>query len=98
MNLRRFKEHADEIRFVEKNSDHLSMCWSHPLKNAHGRAVNPSTNTMWYDMVEGIYIKHPEVDEDCIWATNETGFQPASGERERVIGAMLWSPFVLMAP
>lgn len=74
-------------RFVEKNSDRLKTCWSSKLEQLRGRAVNPATNDLWHDIVEGSLEEHPDVDEDCIWATDETGFHPSLGHRERVIGA-----------
>ena len=49
--------------------------------------VNPVTNNLWHNIVEGLLEEHPNVDEDCIWATNETGFYPLLGHHEYIIGA-----------
>jgi hypothetical protein len=38
-------------RFVEKHADRLTMYWAHPLDNTRGRAVNPITNTQWFDIL-----------------------------------------------
>ncbi|KAF8239638.1 hypothetical protein L208DRAFT_1029613, partial [Tricholoma matsutake] len=40
--------------FIEKHSDCLSMYWAHPLDNAHGCAVNPTTNKQWFDLLETV--------------------------------------------
>lgn len=73
-------------RFVEKHSDHLKMSWSRPLDSKRGRAVNPHTNKAWFDLLEGVMDKL-DIDEDCIYAADEIGISPQSGERERVIGS-----------
>ena len=72
--------------FVKKYSNSMKMCWSHPLESAHGNAVNPFTDAAWFDLLLKIFTEL-EVEEDCIWAADETGFQPGNGYRERVIGS-----------
>ncbi|KAJ7438903.1 hypothetical protein B0H11DRAFT_1824888, partial [Mycena galericulata] len=39
-------------RFCEKHSDRLETYWTAPLDNKRGRAVNPMTNSQWFDLLE----------------------------------------------
>ncbi|KAJ7759016.1 hypothetical protein DFH07DRAFT_711119, partial [Mycena maculata] len=39
-------------RFCEKHSDRLDTYWTAPLDNKRGRAVNPTTNAQWFDLLE----------------------------------------------
>ncbi|KAF9493872.1 hypothetical protein BDN71DRAFT_1394190 [Pleurotus eryngii] len=39
-------------RFLERHSDSLSFYWGHHLKDKQGRAVNPTTNKAWFDLLE----------------------------------------------
>jgi hypothetical protein len=73
-------------RFVEKHADCLKTSWSRPLDSKRGRAVNPHTNKAWFNLLEGVFKKH-DIDEDCIYAADEIGISPDSGEHERVIGS-----------
>jgi hypothetical protein len=41
-------------RFCEKHDDRLQTCWTTPLDNKRRRAVNPVTNTAYFDMLEDI--------------------------------------------
>ncbi|KAF8174026.1 hypothetical protein K438DRAFT_1525755, partial [Mycena galopus ATCC 62051] len=41
-------------RFVEKHSVRLQAFWGKPMDNKRGRAVNPHTNTAYFDMVEEV--------------------------------------------
>ncbi|KAH7919223.1 hypothetical protein BV22DRAFT_1023352, partial [Leucogyrophana mollusca] len=70
-------------RFVEKHSDCLKMSWSRPLESKWGCAVN--LNKAWFDLLEDTMKKY-HVEEDCIYAVNEIGISPSSGEKEWVIG------------
>jgi len=72
-------------RFVERQSNSLGRYWTAPLDTARGRAVNKTTNERWYNLL-GDTIKKNNIEEDCIWAADETGFQPGGGVKERVIG------------
>ncbi|KIK75308.1 hypothetical protein PAXRUDRAFT_173211 [Paxillus rubicundulus Ve08.2h10] len=73
-------------RFLERHSDNLGRYWSAPLDTARGRAVNENTNKAWFDLL-GKTIDMNNIEEDCLWAADETGFQPGGGLWERVIGA-----------
>lgn len=44
----------------------------------------------WCTLLKHTLDKY-HIEEDCIWAADETGFQPGVGQKQRVIG-----PFVLM--
>lgn len=72
-------------RFVEKHDDRLRMCWSRSLHTNRGRAVNPTTNEGYFDLLSSTIARH-DIVQECTWATDETGIQPESGEKERVIG------------
>ncbi|KAJ7934116.1 hypothetical protein B0H13DRAFT_1855592 [Mycena leptocephala] len=54
---KRIKEAVDEIcrarlgaAFPPTHSNRLSIYWSYPLDNMCGHAVNPATNTAWFDL------------------------------------------------
>lgn len=72
-------------RFVEKHADSLKTSWSRSLDSKRGRAVNPHTNKAWFDLLEDVFEKY-DINEDCIYAADEIGISPDSGEHERVIG------------
>ncbi|KIK97782.1 hypothetical protein PAXRUDRAFT_135622, partial [Paxillus rubicundulus Ve08.2h10] len=67
--------------FLERHTAHLASYWSVPLDTAHGRAVNKHTNTAWFDLL-GKTIAVQKIEEDCLWAADETGFQPGGGLRQ----------------
>jgi hypothetical protein len=71
-------------RFLERHSSDLGRYWSAPLDMSRGRAVNENTNKAWFDLL-GKTINEKNISEDCLWAADETGFQPGGGLRERVI-------------
>ncbi|KAJ7848358.1 hypothetical protein B0H14DRAFT_2187115, partial [Mycena olivaceomarginata] len=51
-------------RFVEKHHDHLWTYWSHSLDNRCGRAVNPATNTAWFDLLEDVLAGRRDAEFD----------------------------------
>jgi hypothetical protein len=73
-------------RFIEKHSDHLKTSWSSALDSKRGRAVNANTNTVWFNLLEGVLDQY-DIAEDCIHAVDEVGISAQSGEGERVIGS-----------
>ena len=77
--------------FVAKHADHLKTSWASPLDSKRGRAVNPNTNKAWFDLLEAVSDKL-SISEDCIYAVDEIGISPQSGERERVIGSQKRGP------
>ncbi|KAF8834254.1 hypothetical protein BDN67DRAFT_985454 [Paxillus ammoniavirescens] len=90
LNHKGLKHHVDAIlraRLGETfpKSDHLGRYWSSPLDPSRGQAVNPNTHKTWCDLLEGTINKYNIVG-GCLWAADETGFQPGGGQKERVIG------------
>ena len=71
--------------FVVKYATRLKVSWSRALDSKRGQAVNPHTHKAWFDLLQHIY-KEFNLDEECIFAADETGISPDSGDRERVIG------------
>jgi hypothetical protein len=71
--------------FIEWHSAHLSCYWSSSLDTAHSHAVNPNTNAKWYNLL-GNTIEEKGIEHDCIWAADESRFQPGKGLKEHVIG------------
>ncbi|KAF7326341.1 HTH CENPB-type domain-containing protein [Mycena sanguinolenta] len=59
-------------RFLEKYHDELWMYWSHSLDNKRGRAVNPATNTAWFDLLENVLAGRCDHE-----------FEPAPSEEDR---------------
>jgi hypothetical protein len=98
---RRLREHGNQIlkarlgedcpplgqkwseRFVSRHQDKLKSTWSRKMETNRGRAVNATNHSDWFELL-GKTIEG--VDPDCIWAADETGFQPSAGQKERVIG------------
>lgn len=72
-------------RFVEKHSDRLSTYHSRPLDSVRGRAVNPTTNAAWFQLL-GETIKKYDIAPACVYGSDESGFQPGCGTSECVIG------------
>jgi hypothetical protein len=72
-------------RFVMHNHSRIQMYKAQPLESAHGHAVNLTTNKQWMDMLGSVIAENGIVDE-TMWAADESGFQPANGSGERVIG------------
>ncbi|KIK19723.1 hypothetical protein PISMIDRAFT_658664 [Pisolithus microcarpus 441] len=72
-------------QFIECHSSQLHQFWSSSLDTARGHAVNKNTNKEWYDLL-GNTIDKFKIDADCLWAADETGFQPGNGVKECVFG------------
>jgi hypothetical protein len=47
--------------------------------------VNQNTNAEWYNLL-GNKVGETGIKQDCMWAADESGFQPGKGLNERVIG------------
>jgi hypothetical protein len=72
-------------RFVEKHSHRLGTYWSRPLDNARARGVNPATNEAWFDLLGRVLLTGDggqPIAPECLWAMDETGFQPGGGVSE----------------
>ena len=72
--------------FVEKHSDQLGTYWARALNSARGQAVNPATNTAWFNLLGGM-IEKENIDDFLMWAADESGFQPGGGTCKCVMGA-----------
>ncbi|KAF8551421.1 hypothetical protein OG21DRAFT_1417964, partial [Imleria badia] len=49
-------------------------------------AVNEHTNSAWFNLL-GNTIQTHKIEHNCVWAADETGFQPGGGLSQQVIGA-----------
>jgi hypothetical protein len=78
-------------RFVEKHSDRLKSSWATPLDSKRGRAVNPSTNDAWWELLGDISQKY-NIKPHNTYGVDEFGTQTGAGERERVIGPKKHGP------
>src|SRR5882762_3536907 len=68
--------------FVEKHSDHLSTYTSRPLEDVRGRAVNPTTNKAWFELLGEVLEKGDNgqpIAQECCYGVDEAGFQPEIG-------------------
>lgn len=72
-------------RFLEKHSDRLKTFYASPLDRTRANAVNPVTHKMFFDLLEKTLKEH-NIDQDCIYAADETGFMPGRACRSKVIG------------
>lgn len=72
-------------RFLEKHSDRVQGYYSTGLESKRGRAVNLNTHEAWFKVL-GDTLKKYNVDPDCIYGCDETGFMPGRGTRTRVFG------------
>lgn len=70
-------------RFVIRHQDEIKTTWSRHLDSNRGRAVNATNHEHWFNLLGGTI---DGVESECIWAADETGFQPGIGFKERVIG------------
>ncbi|KAG1877373.1 hypothetical protein F4604DRAFT_1680054 [Suillus subluteus] len=95
LNHKHLKFHVDALfdgvgknwtdHFVGRHSAQLGHYWSSSLDTACGRAVNPNTNVEWYKLLEET-LEEKNIEPDCIWAADESGFQPGEGLKECVFG------------
>ncbi|KIK94277.1 hypothetical protein PAXRUDRAFT_143223, partial [Paxillus rubicundulus Ve08.2h10] len=76
-------------RFLHCHADGLHKYWSSVLDTKWGCAVNEHTHKVWCDLLKSTIDEHG-IGEDCLWAADETGFQPSEGQRQWVIGAAKW--------
>lgn len=68
--------------FIEKYSERLSTYNARSLETVCGRAVNPSTNNAWFDLL-GEVLKTGDdgspIAPECIIGADEAGFMPEVG-------------------
>jgi hypothetical protein len=72
-------------RFLNRHVGCLGTYWSSTLDTKRGRAVNEHTHKAWFDLLKDTQERYG-IEQDCTWAVDETGFQPGSGLKQRVIG------------
>jgi hypothetical protein len=70
-------------RFTTCHANRVAQYWSSSLDTARGRAVNPHTHKAWCNLLKET-LDRENIEEDCIWAADETGFQPGGGPKQRV--------------
>ncbi|KLO14845.1 DDE-domain-containing protein, partial [Schizopora paradoxa] len=58
---------------------------SSPLERARAQAANPANNKVFYDLLESVITEH-NIEPDCIFAMDETGFMPGRACTSKVIG------------
>ena len=68
-------------RFITRHSNRIQTIWSSSLEGACARSANPTNNKEWFELLKIL----ENVDEDCIWAADETGIQTAAAVKEHVI-------------
>jgi hypothetical protein len=89
-------------RFITRHSDALKTFWTHPLDDKRGRAVNPTNNTAWFDLLEEVLAGRKDYELDSadfegatdfvpirpenIYGTDETGFYESTSVKHKVIG------------
>lgn len=71
-------------RFVQRHSDALAMYWSSGLDSKRGRAVNPTANAKWQELLKQL-LEEFNIQAEDIYGTDETGFMSGIGQKERVI-------------
>lgn len=72
-------------RFLERHSDRLKTFFSSPLESSRARAANPATHKMFFDILERV-MRENNIEFDCIYAADETGFMPGRASTAKVIG------------
>jgi hypothetical protein len=72
-------------RFTTRHANRVAQYWSSSLDTARGRAVNPHTHKAWCNLLKET-LDRENIEEDCIWAADETGFQPGGRPKQRVFG------------
>ena len=71
--------------FLDHYSDQLAQHWSSPLDTKRGQAVNENTHKAWCALLEHT-IDEYGIQEDTLWAADESGFQPGTVQKQHVIG------------
>jgi hypothetical protein len=71
------------VRFMLRHSDQIKMADSRPLEDKRGRAVNPTANTHYWELLEGTVSRY-KIRPDTTFGADEVGVQARGNERERV--------------
>ena len=72
-------------RFVERNHTKLHKYLSRPIDATRAQAANPHANAEWFKLL-GETIKKYDIQPDCIYGTDESGFMMGLHQRWMVIG------------
>ncbi|KAI6023059.1 hypothetical protein BKA83DRAFT_4003365, partial [Pisolithus microcarpus] len=72
--------------FLQWHHGCLSTYWSSSLDSKCGQAVNENTHKAWCTLLKHT-LDENHIEEDCIWAADETGFQPGVGQKQWVIAS-----------
>lgn len=72
-------------RFVEKHSSRIQGYFTTGLESVRGQAVNINTHRAWFDVLDK-HMKKYNVEPDCLYGFDETGFMPGRGTRSRAFG------------
>ena len=71
-------------RFLNKNRDWLQTKYGSNLENVRGAAVNPSTITHWFELLQAQF-KHFNFEAGNIYAMDESGFPFGTGQKVKVV-------------
>ena len=69
--------------FISRHSEQIKMSDSRPLEDKHGRAVNPTANKHYWELIENLITKY-RIREETTFGSDEVGVQSRGNERERV--------------
>ena len=69
--------------FILRHSGRIKMSDSRPLEDKRGRAVNPTANKHYWELIESI-VKKYGIREATTFGSDEVGVQSRGSERERV--------------
>lgn len=70
-------------RFILRHSDRIKMSDSRPLEDKRSRAVNPTANKHYWELIESLITKY-RIREETTFGSDEVGVQSRGNERERV--------------
>lgn len=73
------------FRFMNRVSDRLQTYRSRPRDNVRARAANPYTKEAFFTLFKDTCEAH-HINDDLIYAADETGIQTGIGQSEKVIG------------
>ncbi len=72
-------------RFIARHHDRLHVYLSRKIDSKRAQAVNPATHAAWFKLL-GDTIEKYNIDPDCIYACDESGFMLGHHVRQKVIG------------
>ncbi|KAI0029520.1 hypothetical protein K488DRAFT_56172, partial [Vararia minispora EC-137] len=72
-------------RFVAEHDESLKSYWTRPIDTQRGQAVNPHTHEAWMKLL-GETIQRFDIEPECEYAGDETGFNPVALQRTKGIG------------